>query len=170
MPLAWSVTEARLEIGGRGGEVLADFAANPQTLAMYSPETPHGRWVEGPVVVAADMAAVRRNRLHGTFLFVNDGRTSPDLNALAAQAIALGIIVSVPNPDPNAAQSTHEAHSSVRVQTHCMVMGQGVGTAAALALDGGTELAGIDVATLQARLRADGAYIEDVPRKELPCN
>ena len=32
------------------------------------------------------------------------------------------------------ASSTHEAHSSVRVQTHCMVMGQGIGTAAPRAL------------------------------------
>ena len=61
------------------------------------------------------------------------------------------------------ASSTHEAHSSVRVQTHCMVMGQGVGTAAAMALDGGKDLAQVDVAALQARLRTDGAYIEDVP-------
>ncbi len=104
MPLAWSVTDARLEIGGRGGKVLADYAANPQTLAMYSPETPHGHWVEGPVAVAADMAAVHRPRLRGSFLLVNDGRTSPDLNALAAKAGALGVIVSVPNADPNAAR------------------------------------------------------------------
>ena len=61
------------------------------------------------------------------------------------------------------ASSTHEAHSSVRVQTHCMVMGQGVGTAAALALGSGTDLSAVDVSALQATLRADGAYIEDVP-------
>ncbi|MCK5380343.1 MAG: FAD-dependent oxidoreductase [Candidatus Latescibacteria bacterium] len=61
------------------------------------------------------------------------------------------------------ASSTHEAHASVRVQTHCMVMGQGVGTAAAMAVDKGQDLAQVDVAALQARLRADGAYIEDVP-------
>ncbi len=58
------------------------------------------------------------------------------------------------------ASSTHEAHSSVRVQTHCMVMGQGVGTAAALALEGGTDLANVPVAALQERLRADGVYID----------
>lgn len=61
------------------------------------------------------------------------------------------------------ASSTHEAHASARVQTHCMVMGQGVGTAAGMALDGGKDLAQVDVAALQARLRADGAYIEDIP-------
>ncbi len=61
------------------------------------------------------------------------------------------------------ASSTHEAHSSVRLQSHVMVMGQGVGTAAALALAEGKDMHQIDVQKLQTRLRADGAYIEDVP-------
>ena len=61
------------------------------------------------------------------------------------------------------ASSTHEAHSSVRVQSHCMVMGQGIGTAAALALSGGRDLADVDVAALQKTLRADGVYLQDVP-------
>lgn len=59
--------------------------------------------------------------------------------------------------------STHEAHSSVRVQTHGMVMGQGVGTAAALALHAGGDLAQIDIRTLQSTLKADGVHLEDVP-------
>jgi len=61
------------------------------------------------------------------------------------------------------ASSTHEAHSSVRVQTHCMIMGQGVGTAAALALAGGYGMAHVDLPALQKALRADGVYLEDVP-------
>lgn len=61
------------------------------------------------------------------------------------------------------ASSTHEAHSSVRVQTHCMVMGQGVGTAATMALEGGREMVQMDVTALQRRLCADGVYLEDVP-------
>ncbi|MCL5270979.1 MAG: FAD-dependent oxidoreductase [bacterium] len=61
------------------------------------------------------------------------------------------------------ASSTHEAHSSVRVQTHCMVMGQGIGTAAAMALSAGQDLARVDVPALQKALRADGVYLEDVP-------
>lgn len=61
------------------------------------------------------------------------------------------------------ASSTHEAHSSVRVQTHCMVMGQGVGTAAAMALDGKTDMSRVNEAALQKALRADGVYLEDVP-------
>jgi ribulose 1,5-bisphosphate synthetase/thiazole synthase len=61
------------------------------------------------------------------------------------------------------ASSTHEAHSSVRLQSHVMVMGQGVGTAAALALAGGQDMHQVDMKKLQAKLRSDGAYIEDVP-------
>lgn len=61
------------------------------------------------------------------------------------------------------ASSTHEGHSSVRVQTHCMVMGQGVGTCAALALQAGVEMAKFDVHKLQSHLRQDGVYLEDVP-------
>ena len=62
------------------------------------------------------------------------------------------------------ASSTHEAHSSVRVMSHCMVMGQGVGAAAAMALDRGCDMAALDVRALQAALRADGVYLEDVPQ------
>jgi hypothetical protein len=61
------------------------------------------------------------------------------------------------------ASSTHEGHSSVRVQTHCMVMGQGVGTCAALALKAGVDMSRFNVRTLQAQLRQDGVYLEDVP-------
>ncbi len=62
------------------------------------------------------------------------------------------------------ASSTHEGHSSVRVQTHCMVMGQGVGTAAALALDSGTDFRRVGTDRLQRMLKDDGVYLEDVPR------
>jgi hypothetical protein len=61
------------------------------------------------------------------------------------------------------ASSTHEGHSSVRVQTHCMVMGQGVGTCAAMALHSGVNMAAVDIGKLQAALRKDGVYLEDVP-------
>ena len=44
-----------------------------------------------------------------------------------------------------------------------MVMGQGVGTAAAMAVDGGTTPAEVDVPALQRALRADGVYLENVP-------
>jgi glycine/D-amino acid oxidase-like deaminating enzyme len=61
------------------------------------------------------------------------------------------------------ASTTHEGLASVRLQSHCMVMGQGVGTAAAMALASGVDMAQVDVAKLQATLRGDGAYLEDVP-------
>ena len=61
------------------------------------------------------------------------------------------------------ASSTHEGHSSVRIQSHCMVMGQGVGTCAALALDAGVDMAQFDVQKLQTQLRKDGVYLADVP-------
>ena len=61
------------------------------------------------------------------------------------------------------ASSTHEAHSSVRLQSHVMAMGQGVGTAAAMALQAGIDMHDIDPKKLQDTLRADGAYLEDIP-------
>ncbi len=61
------------------------------------------------------------------------------------------------------ASSTHEGHASVRVQTHCMVMGQGVGTCAALALKSGVAMAQVDTGKLQSALRKDGVYLRDVP-------
>lgn len=63
------------------------------------------------------------------------------------------------------ASSTHEGHSSVRVQTHCMVMGQGVGTAAAMALKEGIDLRNVDIRRLQSQLVKDGVYLQDVPEK-----
>ena len=57
------------------------------------------------------------------------------------------------------ASSTHEGHSSVRVQTHCMVMGQGVGTATAMALETGTDFHGVDISGLKKTLIQDGVYI-----------
>lgn len=64
------------------------------------------------------------------------------------------------------ASSTHEGHSSMRVQSHCMVLGQGVGTAAALALAAGSDFPAVDLPALQAALRRDGVYLEDVPREQ----
>lgn len=62
------------------------------------------------------------------------------------------------------ASSTHEGHASVRLQSHCMVMGQGVGTCAALALQAGTTLDKVDIAKLQSTLRNDGVYLKQVPQ------
>jgi hypothetical protein len=58
------------------------------------------------------------------------------------------------------ASSTHEGLASVRIQTHCMVMGQGLGTAAALALAGNVDMVNVDIKKLQTTLKADGVYLE----------
>jgi hypothetical protein len=56
--------------------------------------------------------------------------------------------------------STHDAHASVRSMGQCMAMGQAVGTAAALAVRTKAGIAGINVSTLRAQLRRDGAILE----------
>lgn len=57
------------------------------------------------------------------------------------------------------ASMSHEAQSAARVTGACFVMGQAVGTAADLALAGHGAAADVPVATLQARLEADGAWL-----------
>jgi hypothetical protein len=59
--------------------------------------------------------------------------------------------------------ATHEALASVRLQSHCMVMGQGVGTCAALALAADVDMAKFNIGKLQATLCQDGVYLENVP-------
>ena len=61
------------------------------------------------------------------------------------------------------ASATHEGLSSMRLQSHCMVMGQGVGTCAALAHKAGVDMAQVDISNLQSTLRKDGVYLENVP-------
>ena len=53
--------------------------------------------------------------------------------------------------------ASHDAHASVRSMGQCMAMGQAAGAAAALAAIGDTAPRLLDVALLQARLRAEGA-------------
>jgi len=52
-----------------------------------------------------------------------------------------------------------EAQKMAREIPPCMVMGQAAGTAAALALEQGTDVQSIDVAELQARLKTAGAHL-----------
>ena len=56
--------------------------------------------------------------------------------------------------------ATHDAHASVRSMAQCMAMGQAAGTAAAMAVAGGRDPRDVDVETLRARLRRDGAILE----------
>jgi hypothetical protein len=57
------------------------------------------------------------------------------------------------------ASMTHEGQSSARVTGSCFIMGQAAGTAADLALSDSTTPRALDVAKLQQRLEADGAYL-----------
>jgi len=97
----------------------------------------------------------------------NDRGSHNMLTAGQSYHIPLGMCLNPQIPNlavaGRCASSTHEAHSSIRLQSHVMVMGQGVGTAAALALNDGQDIHQIDMKKLQAKLRSDGAYIEDVP-------
>ena len=62
------------------------------------------------------------------------------------------------------ASMTQGGQSSGRVTGPCFSMGQAAGTAADLALSGDGTGAGVDVATLQQRLVADGVYLgTDLP-------
>ena len=57
------------------------------------------------------------------------------------------------------ASMTHEAQSAARVTGACFVMGEAAGTAADLALAGDRAAKDVDVAALQARLEAQGAFL-----------
>lgn len=58
------------------------------------------------------------------------------------------------------ASATHEGMAGLRVQSHCHVMGQAAGTAAAMSLDAGVPPAKVDVAQLQKRLLDAGVMID----------
>ncbi len=58
------------------------------------------------------------------------------------------------------ASSTHKAHASVRVMSHCLVMGQAAGTAAGMALNTGVNVSEVDIYALQKKLKEDGVYLE----------
>ncbi|NLF07491.1 MAG: FAD-dependent oxidoreductase [Pirellulaceae bacterium] len=58
------------------------------------------------------------------------------------------------------ASATHEGMAGLRVQTHCHVMGQAAGTAAALSLQADVRPADLEVADLQKRLIDAGVSID----------
>ena len=57
------------------------------------------------------------------------------------------------------ASMTHRGQSAARVSGSCFVMGQAAGPAAGLALKAGVRPRDLNVAALQTRLEADGAYL-----------
>ena len=58
------------------------------------------------------------------------------------------------------ASATHEGMAGLRIQSHCHVMGQAVGTAAGIALSAGVSPAEVPVSELQRELVKDGVEID----------
>ena len=58
------------------------------------------------------------------------------------------------------ASATHQGMAALRIQTHCHLMGQAAGFAAAMSLDEGISPARIDVTRLQEKLRDSGVFID----------
>ena len=56
---------------------------------------------------------------------------------------------------------THIALGSIRVMVQCMITGQAAGTAAAVSLEDGVPPRNVDVAKVQARLRAAGCILDE---------
>ncbi len=72
----------------------------------------------------------------------------------------------VPQPDectnllvPVCFSATHVAYGSMRMEPVYMIVGQAAGTAAALAVDNGTTVQGVDYRRLARRLTADGQLL-----------
>lgn len=62
-----------------------------------------------------------------------------------------------------AANSSHEAHASVRLMSHVAILGQAAGTAMALAIRKNCQPGEVEIRCLQNLLKKDGVYIEDIP-------
>lgn len=61
---------------------------------------------------------------------------------------------------PVALSASHIAYGSIRMEPVFMILAQSAATAARLALDAGTSVQRVDLAALQARLRADGQLLD----------
>ena len=64
------------------------------------------------------------------------------------------------------ASATHEGMAGLRVQSHCHIMGQAAGTAAAISLEADIPAADVDAVELQKRLIADGVWIDQKRAEE----
>ncbi|GAB3665677.1 FAD-dependent oxidoreductase [Ramlibacter alkalitolerans] len=63
------------------------------------------------------------------------------------------------------ASMSHEAQSAARVTGACFVMGQAAGAGADLALQSGVAASAVDVASLQARLEENGAWLGRIAKE-----
>ena len=59
------------------------------------------------------------------------------------------------------ASMTHEAMASARVMSTCMVMGEGAGRAARIAIEEGVPVSKVNVEEVRKDLRESGAYLRD---------
>lgn len=59
------------------------------------------------------------------------------------------------------ASATHQGMAALRIQTHCHLMGQAAGFAAAMSLEDGVAPADVDVAKLQRRLVESGVFLDE---------
>jgi aminoglycoside 3-N-acetyltransferase len=108
-PVAWQVSEARLEVVGEPASPLADFAKAPQSIALFSPPTSGDDWVEGCVMLppaGADKLTLEAlapilPQLRGKFLFLPPGAASLPLNSLAAEHGVLAVLATSPGPIPD---------------------------------------------------------------------
>lgn len=103
-PVTWQVESACLTLANDPAHVLANFAEAPQSLAMFSPPTPHGEPIEGEVLIltekdlAPDALSRTASRFTGRFLLVPPGVASPRFNMLAAEHRALAVLATSPGP------------------------------------------------------------------------
>jgi len=164
-------------------ERLPGMAAARLSQTAYALGVRETRHVRGRVTLTASMvlaAAKQPDAVgHGVWMIdVHDPLgtgyttyTDRDARSMLAEGtsyhIPLGMALNVHVPNLavacRAADATHEAHASFRVQTHLMALAQGVGTCAALAMQSGCDLAEVPVASVQHALRDDGVHLEDVP-------
>ncbi len=67
------------------------------------------------------------------------------------------------------ASATHQGMAALRIQTHCHLMGQAAGFAAAMSLEANVPPGEIDVAALQKRLVESGVFLEPATQGDRPA-
>jgi len=102
---------------------------------------------------------------------VVDGQRTPDLTphtAIAGYDIPYGCLTPLNEPGqpanllvPVCLSTSHVAYCSLRMEPVFMMLGQAAGDAAHLALARGTKVQDVDVGQLRARLRSEGAILDN---------
>ncbi len=107
MPPYWTVdaTVLKAASGPAEGTTYANYAEDPQSIALYSPGTP-GTGVEGELIILSDdgdgspLERVRDvgSQLNGRFLLVAKSIARPEVNEAVARRGGIGMIVVHPGP------------------------------------------------------------------------